>query len=65
MLITDLSETAWLFNLRGGDVDYNPVFVSYGIVSAKEATLFVDLVKVSGFTVKIQCDHTVASNQWR
>ena len=46
MLITALDETAWLFNMRGGDVNYNPIFVSYGLVSAKEAFLFVDAVKV-------------------
>ena len=46
VLITALDETAWLFNMRGGDVDYNPIFVSYGLVTAKEATLFVDAAKV-------------------
>ncbi len=45
VLITALDETAWLFNMRGGDVDYNPIFVSYGLVTAKEATLFVDEAK--------------------
>jgi len=45
VLITALDETAWLFNMRGGDVDYNPIFVSYGLVTAKEATLFVDGAK--------------------
>lgn len=47
VLITALDETAWLFNMRGSDVDYNPVFVSYGIVTAKDATLFVDPAKVT------------------
>ena len=45
MLITALDETAWLFNMRGGDVSYNPIFVSYGIVTPKEASLFVDAAK--------------------
>ena len=45
VLVTALDETAWLFNMRGGDVDYNPIFVSYGLVTAKEATLFVDAAK--------------------
>ena len=45
VLITALDETAWLFNMRGGDVDYNPIFVSYGLVTAKEASLFVDAAK--------------------
>ncbi len=28
-VVNDLSDTAWLLNLRGTDVDYNPVFLSY------------------------------------
>lgn len=41
LLVNDLAETAWLTNLRGADVDCNPVFVSYAIVTADGATLFV------------------------
>jgi hypothetical protein len=40
-------EVAWLFNLRGGDVPYNPVFLSYGVVTAEGATLYVDSAKVT------------------
>jgi Xaa-Pro aminopeptidase len=29
MLVTALDEIAWLFNIRGGDVDYNPVVIAY------------------------------------
>uniref|UniRef100_A0A7R9VKA2 Xaa-Pro aminopeptidase P n=1 Tax=Chlamydomonas euryale TaxID=1486919 RepID=A0A7R9VKA2_9CHLO len=48
LLVTALDETAWLTNLRGGDVECNPVFVSYAIVR-KDATasLYVDASKVS------------------
>ena len=31
-----------LFNLRGSDIPYNPVFFSYGIITLKEARLYVD-----------------------
>ena len=51
MLITALDETAWLVNMRGVDVDYNPIFVSYGLVTPKEATLFVDAAKARSSTV--------------
>ncbi|KAI7835935.1 hypothetical protein COHA_010169 [Chlorella ohadii] len=47
LLVTMLDEVAWLFNLRGGDVAYNPVFVSYGVVTADGATLYVDTKKVT------------------
>ncbi len=46
VLVTALDEIAWLFNLRGSDVSYNPVFLSYAIVSKEGATLYVDSEKV-------------------
>ena len=47
VLLTMLDEVAWLTNLRGCDVDYNPVFVAYMLVVAGEATLFVKGEKIS------------------
>lgn len=37
---------AWLLNLRGGDVPHNPVFVSYVLLTADTAALYVDGAKV-------------------
>lgn len=39
--IATLDDIAWLFNLRGGDVSFNPVFVSFALISQQQATLFV------------------------
>ncbi len=39
--ISTLDDIAWLFNLRGADVDYNPVFVAHALVGLDHATLFV------------------------
>ncbi|KJK14275.1 aminopeptidase P family protein [Pseudomonas sp. NPDC087612] len=44
--IATLDDIAWLFNLRGSDVSYNPVFVSFALISQGQATLFVALNKV-------------------
>ena len=41
-------EVAWLLNLRGADVAYNPVFLSYVIVTPSGATLYIDQPKVTG-----------------
>lgn len=41
-LVSTLDEIAWLFNLRGSDIPYNPVFFSYAIVTPETATLYVD-----------------------
>ena len=40
--MTALDEVAWFLNLRGTDVSYNPVFLSYVLLTADEATLYVD-----------------------
>lgn len=46
-LLSSLDDIAWLTNLRGADVDYNPVFLSHMLINADKATLFVDTDKVS------------------
>ncbi|KIM78225.1 hypothetical protein PILCRDRAFT_98456 [Piloderma croceum F 1598] len=46
MVINLLDEVAWLFNLRGADIDFNPVFFSYAIITHERATLFVDSAQV-------------------
>ncbi|UIE39512.1 aminopeptidase P family protein [Leptodesmis sichuanensis] len=45
--ITKLDQIAWLFNLRGWDVPYNPVFIAYAIVTAKKAFLFTNLNRIA------------------
>ncbi|MBV6305279.1 aminopeptidase P family protein [Candidimonas humi] len=39
--ISSLDDIAWLFNLRGSDVSYNPVFVAHALVGRDTACLFV------------------------
>ncbi|MCD8517593.1 MAG: aminopeptidase P family protein [Burkholderiaceae bacterium] len=41
-LVSSLDDIAWLLNLRGSDVPFNPVFLAHLLVSADEAMLFVD-----------------------
>jgi Xaa-Pro aminopeptidase len=45
-LISSLDDIAWLFNLRGADVEYNPVFLAHAIVDAQSATLYVPAGKI-------------------
>ena len=45
-VITMLDAIAWLFNIRGQDVAYNPVAVSYAIISEQDSKLFIDINKV-------------------
>ncbi|WP_202906157.1 aminopeptidase P family N-terminal domain-containing protein, partial [Pseudomonas coronafaciens] len=44
--IATLDDIAWLFNLRGADVSYNPVFISFALIGPQSVTLFVDARKV-------------------
>ena len=43
LLLSDLSEIAWTLNLRGDDIEFNPVFMSYLLLRRKgNSVLFVD-----------------------
>ncbi|MCC3869763.1 aminopeptidase P family protein [Terrisporobacter mayombei] len=46
-ILTSLDDIAWLFNMRGGDVKYNPVVLSYAVVTLDKAILFVDENKLN------------------
>jgi len=47
LVVSALDEVAWLFNLRGSDVEFNPVFISYAIVTQDNATLYIDEKKIT------------------
>ena len=46
--ITKLDQVAWLFNLRGWDISYNPVFIAYTIITQSEVFLFTNLERIGG-----------------
>lgn len=46
-LVSSLDDIAWITNLRGSDVSYNPVFLSHLLILEKEVFLFVDQNKIS------------------
>ncbi|ADY11870.1 aminopeptidase P family protein [Sphaerochaeta globosa] len=41
-IVSSLDDIAWITNLRGSDVSYNPVFLSYLIVGRQQAWLFTN-----------------------
>lgn len=41
-LVSALDDIAWITNLRGSDVAYNPVFLAHLLVETERCTLFVD-----------------------
>ena len=46
-LISSLDDLAWLFNIRGRDVSYNPVVLSFALISQDHAKLFLDEHKLT------------------
>jgi len=44
--LATLDDIAWLFNLRGADVSYNPVFISFALIGPNSINLFVASEKV-------------------
>ncbi|XP_047281669.1 xaa-Pro aminopeptidase 1 isoform X3 [Homo sapiens] len=51
-VVTALDEIAWLFNLRGSDVEHNPVFFSYAIIGLETIMLFIDGDRIDAPSVK-------------
>ena len=42
LVLSALDDIAWLLNLRGSDIQYNPVFFSYTVVTPDRVFLFVN-----------------------
>lgn len=51
-VVQELDAVAWLLNLRGKEISYNPVFFAYVIVKENEVLFFVNSLKIS--TQKVQ-----------
>ncbi len=52
-IVTVLDEIAWLCNIRGNDVEYNPLALSYCIVTEEKITLFIRQQLLSPQAVKM------------
>ena len=49
VLISDLAEVAWMLNIRGGDIEYNPFVIAFLQVNAKSShVLYVNESQVVG-----------------
>ncbi|CAK9290978.1 unnamed protein product [Gordionus sp. m RMFG-2023] len=46
LLISELDDIAWLYNLRGDDIPYNPVFFAYSIITDSSIYLFINNIKL-------------------
>ena len=56
-VISTVDDIAWLFNLRGSDVTYNPVFLAHALIDATRATVFIAAGKVpSALATRLQAE---------
>lgn len=63
-LISSLDDVAWTVNLRGSDVDCNPVFLGYIYISMDKAILFVDTEKLEEDAKKLMKDSGVEVKEY-
>ncbi|CAL1274817.1 unnamed protein product [Larinioides sclopetarius] len=61
LIVTALDEIAWLFNLRGCDIQYNPVFYSYAAVTLNSVYFFIDPERLSS-EAKASLENTSQGN---
>lgn len=46
-LVSSLDDIAWLFNIRGKDVNFNPVVLAFALINQDHATLFINSGKLT------------------
>jgi Xaa-Pro aminopeptidase len=59
-IVSMLDEIAWLFNLRGNDIPYNPVFFSYATVTSTSAILYVNSSKLTDDAMAYLSDNGIS-----
>ncbi|KAH9314181.1 hypothetical protein KI387_022808, partial [Taxus chinensis] len=59
IILTALDEVAWLYNIRGSDVAYNPVVHAFAIVTKFSAFVYVDKRKVTSEVEKYLTENAI------
>lgn len=53
LFVAELDTIAWIFNLRGTDIEYNPVFFAFAYITRETTRLFVGAeLKIQGVEVR-------------
>ena len=58
-VLSALDDIAWLYNIRGNDVDYNPVVIAYATVCVNNTSLYISSEKITEETQKYLTDNAV------
>ncbi|MDD4639092.1 MAG: aminopeptidase P family N-terminal domain-containing protein, partial [Bacteroidales bacterium] len=63
-LLSSCDDIAWLCNIRGSDVDYNPVVLSYAAISKESVFLFAKRDSIPEDLVKTLCKNGVITKDY-
>ncbi len=50
-LVSSLDDMAWIFNLRGTDVSYNPVVLSFALITNETASIYIEKAKLTSQSI--------------
>lgn len=56
-LVSPLDDIAWLYNLRGDDIPFCPVFRAFSYITQEDAILYIDQVKITKEVAKYLGSH--------
>lgn len=64
-VISSLDDLAWLFNIRGNDVSYNPVVLCYALITADEVSLYINDGKLSADDLNLLAERGVTIKHYQ
>ncbi len=64
LVVSALDEIAWLLNIRGNDVEFNPVVISYLLLELDKCTLFVDSCKITPEVAAYFAEHNISTDDY-
>ncbi|MFD2285779.1 M24 family metallopeptidase [Pedobacter petrophilus] len=64
-VISSLDDLAWLFNIRGKDVSYNPVVLCYALITAAEVRLYLHDGKLSSGDLNLLAERGVTVKHYQ
>ncbi|MDR3227433.1 MAG: aminopeptidase P family protein [Prevotellaceae bacterium] len=63
-VISALDEIAWLFNIRGSDINYNPTAIAYGVIDFPNLHLYIDTKKISNEDKKNLSENKITLHEY-
>lgn len=64
LILTTLDDIAWLFNIRGNDIAYNPVVLAYAVIKMDVSILFVNPKALNSSIVEALSKNNVIINNY-